>query len=91
MAVNLSELLALPSEQRLELAEALMESVAPEDLQVLVREFLAGSKRTNEAVEAALRRFEQLNETIERNRAEAREAVLRSDEAWPFPLPDVPQ
>ena len=91
MAVNLSELLALPPERRLELAEALAESVAPADLKPLVREFVAGAERTNRALEATLRRLDCLDETLERNRAEVREAVRRSGEKWPFLLPGLPQ
>jgi len=91
MAVNLSELLALPSEQRLKLAEALAESVAPAELEPLVREFVAGAKSTNQVLEAALSRLARLDETLERNRAEVREAVLRSGDGWPFPLPRTSQ
>jgi hypothetical protein len=35
----------------------------------------------------ALERLSRLDETIERNRAEVRDAVRQSGAAWPFPLP----
>ena len=87
MAVNLSELLALPSEERLKLAETLMESTAPADFEALLKELVAGMERTNRAVEAALGRLSRMDDTIERNRAEVREAVRRSGDVWPLPLP----
>jgi len=39
------------------------------------------------ALEVALERLSRLDETIEQNRAEVREAVGRSGDVWPFPLP----
>lgn len=87
MGVSLSELLALPSDERLKLAEALMESTAPPDIESLLKDFVAGMERTNRALDAALERLSQMDATIERNRAEVREAVRRSGEVWPFPLP----
>ncbi len=87
MAVNLPELLALPPEERLELAETLMESAAPPDVRELLREFVVRMERTNQALEDLHQRFRRLDETLERNRAEVREAVMRSGELWPFPLP----
>ena len=39
------------------------------------------------ALEIALERLSRLDETIERNRAEVREAVRKSGHVWPFPLP----
>ena len=87
MAVNLSELLALPSEQRLKLAETLMGSAAPADLESLLREFVTGMEQTNRTIEATLERLSHFDETIERNRVEVREAVWLSADVWPFPLP----
>lgn len=87
MAVNLPELLALPREERMKLAETLMESAIPPDIGPLLREFVLGLERTNRALESALERRSRLAEKLERNRAEAREAVIRSGETWPFPLP----
>jgi hypothetical protein len=87
MAVNLSELLALPSEERIKLAELLMESTVPPDIGPLLRDFVAGLERTNRFLEAALERLSTFDERLERSRAEVREAVIRSGEAWPFPLP----
>ena len=87
MGVNLSELLALPSDERLKLAETLMESAAPPDLESLLKEFVLGMERTNRAVEAALERLSRMDATLERNRAEVHEAVRRSGDVWPLPLP----
>ena len=87
MAVNLSELLALPIEERTKLAEALLDSVARAELEPLAREFVESVKRTNAALDAAIARLEQLDDELERNRAEVREGVFRSGERWPFPLP----
>jgi len=93
MAVNLSELLALPIEERTRLAEALLDSVARAELEPLVRQFVESVKRTNTALDAALARFDRFDEDLERQRAEVRESVIRSGETWPFPLPpeaDIP-
>jgi hypothetical protein len=89
MAVNVTELLALPREEREKLLEALMETTVPADIPPLVREFVARTERTNRALEAALERLSRLDETIERNRAEVREAVRQSGGVWPFPLPKL--
>ena len=86
MAVNLTELLALPREERIKLAETLMESAAPSDMQPLLRDFVERMERTNRALEVALERMETLDGRIEIDRAEVREAVRRSGESWPFPL-----
>jgi hypothetical protein len=86
MAVNLSELLALPAEERLRLAEALWTSVAPADLAPLIAEFVERAERINRALDATHRRFEELDATLARDRAEVRESVLRSGEEWPFGL-----
>lgn len=87
MAVDLSELLALPAEERMKLAEALLTSVAPSDLGPLVLEFIDRAERTNRALDLTIRRFEELEEILARDRAEARESVLRGGEDWPFELP----
>jgi hypothetical protein len=87
MAVNITELLALPRKEREKLLEALMETTVPGDIPPLIREFVARTERTNRALEIALERLSRLDETIERNRAEVREAVRKSGEFWPFPLP----
>jgi uncharacterized membrane protein YccC len=82
--VNLSDLLALPADERLRLAEALWASVAPEDLEPLARQFIERVARTNEALDATLRRLETLDETLERDRAGVREATRRAAQVWPF-------
>jgi hypothetical protein len=87
MAVNVNDVLALPREEREKLLEALMETTVPSDIPPLVREFVARTERTNRALEAALERLSRMDATIERNRAEVREAVRQSGEVWPFPLP----
>jgi hypothetical protein len=87
MAVNLSELLALPAEERLRLAEALLTSVAPVDLGPLVVEFIERAERINRALDATLRRLKKLDEPLARDRAEARASVLAGEE-WPFGFPE---
>ena len=87
MAINVTELLALPLEEREKLLEALMENTVPADIPPLLREFIIRTEQTNRALEVALDRLGRLDETIERNRAEVREAVRQSGEVWPFPLP----
>jgi hypothetical protein len=84
MAVDLSELLSLPAEERLRLAEALLTSVAPADLAPLIVEFIDRAERTNRALDLTIRRFEELDEILARDRAEARESVLSANEDWPF-------
>lgn len=87
MAVTVTDVLALPREERERLLEALMETTIPADIPSLLREFVERTERTNRKLEAALERLRRLDETIERNRAEVREAVRRSGDVWPFPLP----
>jgi len=81
------DVLALPREEREKLLEALMETTVPSDIPPLIREFVARTERTNHALEVVLERLRRVDETIERNRAEVREAVRRSGAVWPFPLP----
>jgi hypothetical protein len=87
MAVKLNELLALSYDERIKLAEALMESTVPADMGPLVRELVERLERTTSALDSALERMSTMDERLERVRAEAREAVIRSGERWPFPLP----
>lgn len=87
MAVNLSELLALPSDERMKLAEVLMESTAPQDIGPLLGEFVASLERSNRSLDVALERLSTFDERLEHSRAQVREAVIRSGEVWPFPLP----
>jgi len=87
MAVTVTELLALPREERERLLEALMETTVPPDIGPLLREFALSLEHMNRVLEAALERLSHLDERLERARAEAREAVIRSGESWPFPLP----
>ncbi len=63
-----------------------MESVAPTELGPTLREFARGLERTNRALDLAIARLSAVDERIHRSRAEVREAVLRSGEAWPFPV-----
>ena len=90
MVVNLSELLALPIEERTKLAEALLDSVARAEIKPLARELAERARRTNAALDAAISRLDHFDEELERNRAEVREEVLRSGESWPFPLSQEP-
>jgi hypothetical protein len=87
VAVSVNDVLALPREEREKLLEALMETTVPADIPPLVQEFVARTERTNRALELVLERLSHLDETIERNRAEVREAVRQSGDGWPFPLP----
>ena len=87
MAVNVDEVLALPREEREKLLEALMETTVPSDIPPLIREFAARTERTNRALDVILERLSRMDETIERNRADVREAVRQSGDVWPFPLP----
>lgn len=86
MAVNVTELLALPKDERLKLAEALMEGTAPPDIGTLLRDFVSALERTTHALDLAIARLSALDERLARGRAEVREAVLGSGEAWPFPV-----
>jgi hypothetical protein len=58
MAVTVTDVLALPREEREKLLEALMETTIPADIPPLLREFVARTERTNRVLESALdRRF----------------------------------
>jgi hypothetical protein len=87
MAVNLSELLALPRRERMKLAETLMESTVPRDIGPLLRDLAARLERTNRKLDQTVERLSGLDERLERSRASVRDAVIRSGEVWPFPLP----
>jgi hypothetical protein len=87
MAVTVTDILALPREEREKLLEALMETTIPADIPSLLREFVSRTEQSNLALESALDRLGGLDETIERNRAEVRAAVRRPQESWSFPLP----
>lgn len=87
MAVDMNELLALPPEERIKLAETLMESAVPGDIAPLLRQFVSGLERTNRALDLAIARLSVFDERLRRARAEVREAVLSSGEKWPLPLP----
>lgn len=71
----------------MKLAETLMESAIPPDLGPLLRDFVTRLERTNRILDVALERLSSFDERLERSRAEVREAVIRSGEVWPFPLP----
>jgi hypothetical protein len=87
MAIDLNELLALPSEERMKLGEALMESAVPPDIAALLRDFVGALERTNRTLDLAIARLSAFDERLARGRAEARESVLSSGEAWPPALP----
>jgi hypothetical protein len=63
-----------------------MESTAPSDIGPLLRELVQCLERTSRVLASALERMSNLDERLERVRAEAREAALRSGERWPFPF-----
>jgi hypothetical protein len=86
MSIDLDELLGLPVEERMKLGEMLMEGAVPRDIAPLLRDFVGALERTTRALELAIARLSALDERLARARAEAREAALSSDEAWPFPL-----
>jgi hypothetical protein len=86
MAVDFNELLALPREERVKLAEALLESAAPPDIGPLLRQLVTALEGTNRALDLTIARLIGFDERLRRARAEVREAVLRSGEQWPFPV-----
>ena len=86
MAIDLNELLALPLEERMKLVEMLLGSEVPPDIGPLLRDFVSALERTTRAVDLAIARLIALDERLAQGRAEVREAVLRSGEAWPFPV-----
>ena len=61
--------------------------VPADELSSLARELITATERAGKALNAAVSRLENLDEELERSRIEAREAVLRSGEEWPFDLP----
>jgi hypothetical protein len=86
MAIDLDELLALPLQERMKLGERLLESAVPPDVAPLLQEFVSALERTTRALDLAIARLSALDERLARGRAEVREAVLSSGEAWPFPV-----
>jgi hypothetical protein len=87
MGVNVSELLSLPPDERMRLAEMLMESTIPPDIGPLLRDLVASLARTNRRLDETLERLSTFDERLERGRAEVRDAIRCSGEVWPFPLP----
>ena len=85
MAIDLDELLALPLEERMKLGEMLMDSAAPPDIGPRLQDFVSALERTTRALDLAIARLSTLDERLARGRAEVREAVLSSGEAWPLP------
>jgi hypothetical protein len=75
-----------PAEERLRLGEELWASVAPADLWPLVAEFIERADRTNRALDVTIRRLDDLDELLARDRAEARESARRAAEEWLSPL-----
>jgi hypothetical protein len=86
MAVDLDSLLALPAEERMQVAETLLESAAPSDIGPLLRELVAALERTSRALDLAMARLIAFEERLTRARAEVREAVLLAGDHWPFPV-----
>jgi hypothetical protein len=86
MTIDLNELLALPLEERMKLGEMLIGSDVPPDIGPLLRDFVSALERTTRALDLAIARLSALDERLARGRAEVREAVFSSGEAWPFPV-----
>jgi hypothetical protein len=63
--------------------------VPAEELQSLASELIRKVERTDKALEAAVSRLENLDEELEQGRIEAREAVHRSGQGWPFDAPST--
>ena len=70
----------------MKLAEMLMQSTVPPDIGPLLRDFVCSLERTNRALDLALARLSAHDDRLARGRAEVREEVLSSGEAWPFPV-----
>jgi hypothetical protein len=58
----------------------------PADIGEQLHDFVSGLEHTNRVLELAIARLSAFDERLARNRAEAREAALRSGESWPFSL-----
>lgn len=84
MAADLDALLALPPDERMRIAEALLESAAPSDGGPLLGELVTALERTSRALDLAMARLVGLEERLRRARAEVREAVLLAGDEWPF-------
>lgn len=84
-----NEIRALTAAEKVELLDVLLSELdAPtEELGLLAKELIDGAERAGKALGAAVSRLEGLDEELKRGRIEAREAVLRSGEKWPFELP----
>jgi hypothetical protein len=80
---------ALSAKEKEELLGLLISELdVPSDaLQSLASELIRTVERTDKALEAAISRLENLDEELERGRIEAREAVRRSGQEWPFGAP----
>ena len=80
---------ALTAAEKEELLDVLMSEldVPTEELALLAKELISATERAGKALDAAVSRLENLDEELKRGRIEAREAVLRSGEEWPFEPP----
>ena len=63
--------------------------VPADELSSLAKELITATGRAGKALSAAVSRLENLDEELQRSRIEAREAVLRSGEEWPFEEPST--
>ena len=80
---------ALTAAEKVELLNVLLSEldVPTEGLSMLARELISATERAGEALDAAVSRLESLDDELKQSRIEAREAVLRSGEKWPFEVP----
>jgi hypothetical protein len=83
---------ALSAKEKEELLGLLISEldVPAEELQSLASELIRKVERTDKTLEAAISRLENLDEELEQGRIEAREAVYRSGQEWPFDAPSNP-
>ena len=79
---------ALSVEDRRELLDRLIDELEPpdEEIESLVREFVAAVERADRSLKATIDRIDRLDEDLERAARETRARVIASGERWPFPL-----
>jgi D-ribose pyranose/furanose isomerase RbsD len=80
------DILALSAAEKEALLNVLLSEldVPAEEIGTLARQLVGATERSSKALAKAVSRLEQFDEEIRRNRIEARAAVLRSGETWPF-------
>ena len=80
------EILALSTHEKETLLNVLISDldVPYDEMRLLAIQLNDATERSGRALEAAVARLEQFDEEMRRVRLEAREAVLRSRDVWPF-------